>query len=141
VAELKHWREAELLSAAVDHLEQWSREGLLCVGDSAHAMSPIGGVGINLAKFSGAAPVAGQSDGGNTAQSAGNAGNSGARNSASPDFRSQGVSASGPGAPDAHSRLASALEIAPAIPDIAPHPGPQDRNRFPARACAHTRCR
>jgi 2-polyprenyl-6-methoxyphenol hydroxylase-like FAD-dependent oxidoreductase len=33
----------------VDRLERWSRPGLLCIGDSAHAMSPIGGVGINLA--------------------------------------------------------------------------------------------
>jgi 2-polyprenyl-6-methoxyphenol hydroxylase-like FAD-dependent oxidoreductase len=48
-AELQQWSDVKLLSVAVDHLEQWSREGLLCIGDSAHAMSPIGGVGINLA--------------------------------------------------------------------------------------------
>ena len=49
VKELKDWNEIKLLSVAVDRLRQWSRAGLLCIGDSAHAMSPIGGVGINLA--------------------------------------------------------------------------------------------
>jgi 2-polyprenyl-6-methoxyphenol hydroxylase-like FAD-dependent oxidoreductase len=47
--ELKSWDDIKLLSVAVDHLRQWSRTGLLCIGDAAHAMSPIGGVGINLA--------------------------------------------------------------------------------------------
>jgi 2-polyprenyl-6-methoxyphenol hydroxylase-like FAD-dependent oxidoreductase len=48
-AELKDWNDIKLLSVAVDRLRHWSRSGLLCIGDSAHAMSPIGGVGINLA--------------------------------------------------------------------------------------------
>jgi 2-polyprenyl-6-methoxyphenol hydroxylase-like FAD-dependent oxidoreductase len=48
-AELKTWDDIKLLSVSVDHLRNWSRPGLLCIGDSAHAMSPIGGVGINLA--------------------------------------------------------------------------------------------
>ena len=39
----------KLLSVAVDRLPQWHRPGLLCIGDAAHAMSPVGGVGINLA--------------------------------------------------------------------------------------------
>lgn len=47
--ELKDWSDIKLLSVAVDRLRHWSRTGLLCIGDSAHAMSPIGGVGINLA--------------------------------------------------------------------------------------------
>jgi 2-polyprenyl-6-methoxyphenol hydroxylase-like FAD-dependent oxidoreductase len=47
--ELKDWDEIKLLTVAVDRLHQWYRPGLLCIGDSAHAMSPIGGVGINLA--------------------------------------------------------------------------------------------
>lgn len=46
---LKEWSDIKLLSVAVDRLHEWSRPGLLCIGDSAHAMSPIGGVGINLA--------------------------------------------------------------------------------------------
>jgi 2-polyprenyl-6-methoxyphenol hydroxylase-like FAD-dependent oxidoreductase len=49
LSELKDWNDVKLLTVAVDRLRQWSRTGLLCIGDSAHAMSPIGGVGINLA--------------------------------------------------------------------------------------------
>ena len=49
MGELKSWDEVKLLSVKVDHLRQWHRDGLLCIGDSAHAMSPVGGVGINLA--------------------------------------------------------------------------------------------
>ena len=49
LTELESWDQVKLLSVAVDRLSQWSRPGLLCIGDSAHAMSPIGGVGINLA--------------------------------------------------------------------------------------------
>jgi 2-polyprenyl-6-methoxyphenol hydroxylase-like FAD-dependent oxidoreductase len=49
VDELKDWNDISLLSVAVDRLRQWYRPGLLCIGDAAHAMSPIGGVGINLA--------------------------------------------------------------------------------------------
>lgn len=47
--ELPTWDSIKLLSVSVDRLEQWFRPGLLCIGDAAHAMSPIGGVGINLA--------------------------------------------------------------------------------------------
>ena len=47
--ELKDWNEIKLLTVRVDRLRQWYRSGLLCIGDAAHAMSPIGGVGINLA--------------------------------------------------------------------------------------------
>jgi 2-polyprenyl-6-methoxyphenol hydroxylase-like FAD-dependent oxidoreductase len=49
VSEIKTWDDVRLLSVKVDHLRKWHRAGLLCIGDSAHAMSPIGGVGINLA--------------------------------------------------------------------------------------------
>ena len=49
VDELSGWDKIKLLSVAVDRLTKWWRSGLLCIGDSAHAMSPIGGVGVNLA--------------------------------------------------------------------------------------------
>ena len=47
--ELKTWDDVKLLSVTVDRLKKWWRPGLLCIGDAAHAMSPIGGVGINMA--------------------------------------------------------------------------------------------
>jgi 2-polyprenyl-6-methoxyphenol hydroxylase-like FAD-dependent oxidoreductase len=47
--ELKSWDDIKLLSVAVDRLPQWWRPGFICIGDAAHAMSPIGGVGVNLA--------------------------------------------------------------------------------------------
>jgi 2-polyprenyl-6-methoxyphenol hydroxylase-like FAD-dependent oxidoreductase len=49
VEELRDWDDIKLLTVAVDRLNHWSRPGLLCIGDAAHAMSPVGGVGINLA--------------------------------------------------------------------------------------------
>ena len=49
VGEIKSWDDVKLLTVAVDRLRRWYRSGLLCIGDAAHAMSPIGGVGINLA--------------------------------------------------------------------------------------------
>ena len=49
VSELKSWDDIKLLTVRVDRLSQWFRPGLLCIGDAAHAMSPVGGVGINLA--------------------------------------------------------------------------------------------
>ena len=49
VAELRSWDDVKLLTVRVDRLIEWSRAGLLAIGDAAHAMSPVGGVGINLA--------------------------------------------------------------------------------------------
>ncbi len=49
VQEIQRWEDVKLLTVRVNRLRQWFRPGLLCIGDAAHAMSPIGGVGINLA--------------------------------------------------------------------------------------------
>ena len=49
IGELKSWDDIKLLSVTVDRLQKWWRPGLICIGDAAHAMSPIGGVGINMA--------------------------------------------------------------------------------------------
>jgi len=43
------WNQVKLLTVVVDRLNEWARPGLLCIGDAAHAMSPVGGVGVNLA--------------------------------------------------------------------------------------------
>jgi 2-polyprenyl-6-methoxyphenol hydroxylase-like FAD-dependent oxidoreductase len=49
VGDINDWNDIKLLTVAVDRLLQWYRPGLLCIGDASHAMSPVGGVGINLA--------------------------------------------------------------------------------------------
>src|SRR5262249_5568059 len=49
VGEIGSWDDVKLLTVKVDRLRRWYRPGLLCIGDAAHAMAPVGGVGINLA--------------------------------------------------------------------------------------------
>jgi 2-polyprenyl-6-methoxyphenol hydroxylase-like FAD-dependent oxidoreductase len=49
IDELKSFDDIKLLTVTIDRLRQWHRPGLLCIGDAAHAMSPVGGVGVNLA--------------------------------------------------------------------------------------------
>ena len=49
LADVKSWDDVKLLTVAINRLERWTLPGLLCIGDAAHAMSPVGGVGVNLA--------------------------------------------------------------------------------------------
>jgi 2-polyprenyl-6-methoxyphenol hydroxylase-like FAD-dependent oxidoreductase len=49
ISDVKTWDDVKLLTVAINRLERWTRAGLLCIGDAAHAMSPVGGVGVNLA--------------------------------------------------------------------------------------------
>ncbi len=49
IADVRSWDDVKLLTVMVDRLRRWSKPGVLCIGDAAHAMSPVGGVGINLA--------------------------------------------------------------------------------------------
>jgi 2-polyprenyl-6-methoxyphenol hydroxylase-like FAD-dependent oxidoreductase len=49
IGEIKSWEDVKLLTVSVNRLREWYKPGLLCIGDASHAMSPVGGVGINLA--------------------------------------------------------------------------------------------
>ena len=49
ISDVKTWDDVKLLTVAINRLKRWTRAGVLCIGDAAHAMSPVGGVGVNLA--------------------------------------------------------------------------------------------
>jgi 2-polyprenyl-6-methoxyphenol hydroxylase-like FAD-dependent oxidoreductase len=143
---LRSWDDVKLLTVAVDRLRTWHRPGLLCIGDAAHAMSPIGGVGINLAIQDAVA----------------------AANRLAPALRSGGVSEDDLAAVQRRRELADAHDAGDAGGDPEPHrppgarlaraaaraarakaaspvsraaapPGPADRHRLSAGACAARR--
>ena len=49
ISDVRSWDDVKLLTVAINRLKRWTKPGLLCIGDAAHAMSPVGGVGVNLA--------------------------------------------------------------------------------------------
>jgi 2-polyprenyl-6-methoxyphenol hydroxylase-like FAD-dependent oxidoreductase len=49
IGDVKSWDDVKLLTVAINRLKRWTQPGLLCIGDAAHAMSPVGGVGVNIA--------------------------------------------------------------------------------------------
>jgi 2-polyprenyl-6-methoxyphenol hydroxylase-like FAD-dependent oxidoreductase len=49
IEEIRSFDDVKLLTVTIDRLREWSKPGVICIGDAAHAMSPVGGVGINLA--------------------------------------------------------------------------------------------
>ena len=144
VGELKSWDDVKLLSVAVDRLRKWWRPGLICIGDAAHAMSPIGGVGINLAVQDAvaaanrlAAPLRERQ--GDGRRSSGHPG------AAHPACALHPVAAAHHPEADHQPRPAkrAAAEAAAVLQAFwyfsgpAPHSGPADRGRHSSRARAH----
>ena len=141
--ELKDWGQVKLLTVKVDRLKTWHRSGLLCIGDSAHAMSPIGGVGINLAIQDAVATAnllaaslrerfRSRARSRRRAKAARMADEDDARHAGlRPEQGSQTRAGQRP--PD-HASVAVAVSEALSHP--APHPCANDRPRFPAGACA-----
>jgi 2-polyprenyl-6-methoxyphenol hydroxylase-like FAD-dependent oxidoreductase len=130
VSALDDWAAVKLLTVRVDRLRRWYRKGLLCIGDAAHAMSPIGGVGINLAIQDAVAAAnllalplrqgrpAGDADHPANPSSGPGPGDHTPFPKSSGGFAANGGTAHGP------------------IPGLAPHPRPSRRHGLPARTCA-----
>ena len=137
VGELKSWDDVKLLSVAVDRLRRWWRPGLICIGDAAHAMSPIGGVGRGRRRQpAGRAAARRRGEG---------RGSSGHRGAAHPACALHPVAATHHPAADHQSRpgkrataeAAAILQALKRLSGPAPHPGPVDRGRHSSRARAH----
>ena len=144
VGELKSWDDVKLLSVVVDRLRKWWRPGLICIGDAAHAMSPIGGVGINLA-VQDAVAAANRLAGAAAPRRGEGRGSSGDRGAAHPACALHAVAAAHHPAADhqprpgkrAAAEAAAGLQALRRLSGPAPHPGPADRGRHSSRARAH----
>ena len=142
VGELKSWDDVKLLSVTVDRLRKWWRPGLICIGDAAHAMSPIGGVGI---ESRGAGRGRRRQPAGRTAarRRGEGRGSSGHRGAAACALHA--VAAAHHPAADhqprpgkrATAEAAAVLSALRRLSGPAPHPGPVDRGRHSSRARAH----
>ena len=144
VGELKSWDDIKLLTVTVDRLRQWWRPGLICIGDAAHAMSPIGGVGVNLAVQDAvaaanrlAAPLRrGQVSDADLQR---HPGAPHARGALHPMAAADGAEAGRQ--PRAERRAAAEaaahIQAAEDFPGAAAHPGAPARSRHPPRAYSH----
>ena len=141
VGELASWDDVKLLTVAVDRLRQWYRPGFLCIADAAHAMSPIGGVGINLAiqdAVAAANILAARCGPG--AETDHLRGATAAGMADPPDPGTSGLSSGSSDQPrsgEPRERLAAVARAARAgAAPAAEDTGPPRRHRLPARACA-----
>jgi 2-polyprenyl-6-methoxyphenol hydroxylase-like FAD-dependent oxidoreductase len=145
VGELKSWDDIKLLSVTVDRLQKWWRPGLICIGDAAHAMSPIGGVGINIAvqdAVAAANRLAAQSRHGDGRRSAGDPGSAHLAGAIYPVAAAHRAEA-GRQPRAGRNGAAEAAAVVPAdwdVSDPAPLAGAFARGRHPARASAYAGC-
>ena len=144
VQELRSWDDVKLLTVKVDRLAQWHRPGLLCIGDAAHAMSPVGGVGINLAiqdAVAAANRLAAPLRAGTVSDDGSRGGAAtphvpDAGDAANPGFHSEQRLEPRAGEPRrAEATMAGAA--ARPVPVVAAHSGPAGRPWRAARACAN----
>ena len=150
VAELKSWDDVKLLSVTVDRLKKWWRPGLICIGDAAHAMSPIGGVGINMA-VQDAVAAANRLAGPLNAGKVTDADLQAIREAPYAAVAFHPMAAAYDSEADhqprarngerAAAEAAAVLQAVQRLSGAAPHSGAPARRRHPARARAHAGCR
>ena len=143
VQELRSWDDVKLLTVKVDRLAHWYRPGLLCIGDAAHAMSPVGGVGINLAiqdAVAAANLLAAPLRAGTVERRRPRGGAAPAHVPDADDAAHAGLMQNNVLSRVLASRDSAVAAVAGAaarpLPDAAAHSGPAGRPGRPARACA-----
>ena len=147
-ARSKSFDDVKLLTVAVDRLRQWWRPGLICIGDAAHAMSPIGGVGINLAVQDAvaaanrlAAPLKARSVSDDDLAAIEKRRTFPVRATQWLQLTMQNRIIAPCARQHRTAEAAAHVQIVQRLSAPAPHPGAPAGPRFPARACADTRCR